>query len=123
MRARAALLIPAAAFALSCAVSAWSISRHFEGGLSHEFCNYAEIGRNLLEGKGLRTRMVYPYTLALLDQRGVPYDGFAPVLDRFPLQAWLTALSERVFGATDGAVLVLSASLLALTAALCAAAG
>ena len=117
------IAIPIVAFFASFAVSIWSISAHFEGGLSHEFCNYAEIGRNLTEGRGLRTRMVYPSTLALLDQRAVAFTGLAPVLDRFPLQAVLTAGAERLAGDRDGAVLGLSALCLAALAALTSAAG
>lgn len=109
-------LIPAAAFALSTGVSTWSIGRHFEGALTHEFCNYAEIGRNLVEGRGLRTAMVYPYTLALLDERGIGFDGLAPVLDRFPLHAVLASVALRLGGVGDGSLLALSALLLGLVA-------
>ncbi|MBI4425361.1 MAG: hypothetical protein HY554_16650 [Elusimicrobia bacterium] len=117
------LLLPAAAFLLSLGVSAWSFARHFEGGLTHEFCNYAEIGRNLNEGLGLRTRLIYPYTLAVLDRRGIPFNGLAPVLDRFPLQAVLSAGAQRLWGDDDGAVAALSSLLLGLVAAATALAG
>ncbi|MBI5202476.1 MAG: hypothetical protein HY925_12870 [Elusimicrobia bacterium] len=116
-------LIPAAAFLLCTLVSAWSISRHFEGALTHEFCNYAEIGRNIVEGKGLKTSMVYPFTLALLDERGIEFDGLAPVLDRFPLQAVMAGFAERLGGPQDASLLILSALLLGLVAAGTSAAG
>lgn len=117
------LAIPAAAFLLSSSVSLWSFLRHFEGGLSHEFCNYAEIGRNLASGKGLVTGMVYPFTLALLDARGIPFEGAAPVLDRFPLHAALNAAAIRLGGAEDAPVATLSILLLGLVAGGTSAAG
>lgn len=117
-----------ACFALTClslGVSSWTLSRHFEGGVSQEFCQYLEIGRNLLDGRGFRTAAVYPFTLAFLDERGIPFDAdhLAPVLDRFPMQAYLTALSELVLGKTDLAAEALSALLLALCAAATCAVG
>lgn len=120
---RRVLLLPVLAFLLSVSVSGWSFLRHFEGGLSHEFCNYAEIGRNIISGRGLTTGMVYPFTLAVLDARGVPFEGSAPVLDRFPLHAYLAAGAEALGGAHDGSLAALSVLLLGLTAALTAAAG
>jgi 4-amino-4-deoxy-L-arabinose transferase-like glycosyltransferase len=103
----------------SLAVSAWSIARFSEGGVTFEFCQYAEIGRNLLEGRGYRTAEVSPYVLAYLDERGIPFDAAhpAPVLDRFPLQSLLTAAAEALLGRRDAAVLALSALILAACAA------
>ncbi|MBI4348141.1 MAG: hypothetical protein HY553_14970 [Elusimicrobia bacterium] len=115
--------LPLAAFLLSVGVSTWSFKRHFEGALTHEFCNYAEIGRNIVEGHGLRTRMVYPFTLALLDARGLSFDGLAPVLDRFPLQAALSGLVQGLLGVSDASVAALSALQLGLVAGGTAAAG
>ena len=48
--------------ASSLAVSYRSIATYFEGGITWEFCQYAEIGRNLIQGKGFRT--LRPSTLA-----------------------------------------------------------
>ncbi|MBI3549108.1 MAG: hypothetical protein HY078_08730 [Elusimicrobia bacterium] len=104
---------------LSLVVSFVSISRHFEGGVTWEFCQYAEIGRNLLQGKGYRTAAVTPYALAYMDEKGIPFDARhpAPVLDRFMLQSALTAAIERLCGTDDAAVAALSAILLAACAA------
>lgn len=120
---KSARFLPVAALLLSAAVSTWSLGRHFEGALTHEFCNYAEIGRNLVEGRGLKTAMVYPFTLAVLDERGELFDGLAPVLDRFPLHAALNALALVAGGEGDGGPAALSALLLGLLAAATAAAG
>lgn len=116
---RRASLFAAAAAAASLAVSFFSISRHFEGGVTWEFCHYAEIGRNLAEGRGYGTAMVPPYVLAWLDARGVPFDErtLAPVLDRFPLQAALSAAALRLAGGDDAAIAALAAGLLAACAA------
>lgn len=119
------LLLGAVPVLLSLAVSLRSISRHFEGGVTWEFCHYGEIGRNLLETGAYRTREVTPWTLALLDARGIPFDAAhpAPVLDRFPLQAALSALAEKLGGADDAALAALSALLMAGCVAAAFAAG
>lgn len=110
-------------FLLSCLVSAFCFARYFEGGLSQEFCHYSEIGRNLLEGRGYRTAMVHPYTLAVLDRRGIPFEELAPVLDRFPAHAVLSAAAQAIVGSGDAAMAALSIFLLAACAAAVFAAG
>ena len=67
------LMAVLAVFIISAAVSGWSVSRNFEGGLTHEFCQYSEIGRNIRAGEGLRSRMIYSSALATLDERGIPF--------------------------------------------------
>lgn len=106
-------------FLLSCSVSLVSFSRNFEGGITHEFCQYAEIGRNILEGKGFVSGMVTATYLAYLDKRGIPFDGqrLSPVLDRFPVHAYLSAAAQGLMGKNDAAVGALSIFLLALCAA------
>ena len=106
-----------ALFLLSCAVSTWSIARNFEGGVAQEFCHYGEIGRNILEGRGYRTGLAYPSTLAYLDAHAIPFRGDAPVIDRFPLFAYLLAGAERLGGANDVSILMVSVVLLGLFAA------
>ncbi len=122
---RALLAAPAALFLLSCAVSTWSLRRHFEGGITWEFCHYAEIGRNIAKGRGLMTRLVTPYDLAYLDSRGLPFDAAhpAPVADRFPLQAYLAAFAERLGGARDSSVAMVCVASLGLWAAATAVVG
>ncbi|OGS48293.1 MAG: hypothetical protein A3J79_08195, partial [Elusimicrobia bacterium RIFOXYB2_FULL_62_6] len=109
-------LAAAALFLLSLSVSTWSIVRHFEGGLSHEFCHYGEIGRNIAEGKGYVTAAVYPATLAQMEQRSVEFEAHAPVLDRFPLYAYFTAAAVKLGGPNDTSVVLASAVTLALFA-------
>lgn len=105
-----------AVFLVSAALSAWSAHRNFEGGLTYEFCHYAEIARNVRAGEGLSTRMIYPAVLALFDERGIPFGEYNPVLDRFPLHAWLTAAAQALWGDTDAAPLILSILSLAVLA-------
>lgn len=103
---------------VSFSVSAYSFSRYFEGGISHEFCQYAEIARNVLEGRGFHTATVWTSTLAWMDSRGIPFsqEHLAPVMARFPLQSALTAGAMLLVGKTDAAPALLSV----LMAALCA---
>lgn len=114
-RAAALAALGAAAVALSLAVSLASIARHYEGAVTWEAAQYAEIGRNLLETGLWRTRAVTPWTLAALDARGEAFDTAhpAPVLDRFALQSLLCAAAERLAGADDAANAALSALLMA----------
>lgn len=116
-RYRNILLCAAAAFLVSAAVSFLSASNNFGGGLSNEFCQYAEIARNIRQGKGMTTRMIYPGALALFDKHGIAFGEYNPVIDRFPLHAWTTAAAQSVFGESDSASLILSAIFLALLAA------
>jgi hypothetical protein len=91
---------------LVAALFALGQSALFKGGQSFEFSHYGEIGRRLSGGEGYRTGVFYPAELAILaEKRKTPVAGPGPVLSRFPLHAILVALSVKVFGPVDGAVL------------------
>lgn len=111
-------------FAISSVISFWVEYKNYEGGISQEFCHYSEIGRNINEGKGFRTNVLFPSSLAILESAGKA--GFpeksAPVIDRFPLHAYLTALFQKFLGINDEAQLMLSLFYLALLSAATAAA-
>ena len=67
-----------------------------------EFCQYAEIGRNLAIDGRYGTRLVEPMALAFLDR--VPpgaIDAHWPVANRYPLPALVIAALMRLFGTTD----------------------
>jgi len=89
----------------------------FFWGKTYEFCHYAEIGRNILAGDGLWTRVAIPSALAYYDKLGIGYVNGWPVLDRFPLYPYLLALSMAIFGLNDFAVFVVAATSYALCAA------
>jgi 4-amino-4-deoxy-L-arabinose transferase-like glycosyltransferase len=91
------------------AVSLVSYRIYFSGGITFEFCHYAEIARNVIEGRGFWTATWYPSYQAQFDAANIPIDGLAPVLDRFPLQAAWVAIFEACFGATDFAVVLAQA--------------
>src|SRR5581483_4921407 len=76
---------------------------HFHGGATYEFCHYAEIASNLLNGQGYSTRTFYPSELAFLEQTGVNAAALhaAPVAFRFPLFAFWSALWMAFAGQTD----------------------
>ncbi len=73
----------------------------FRGASTWEFAAYAEIGRNILCGHGFTTRILYPGTLAILDRRGLGAAPYTPVIQRFPLPAFVSAASQALFGSTD----------------------
>ena len=77
----------------------WRI--RFFSGRTYEFCHYAEIARNIVAGRGYWTDMAFPGSLAVYDQLGISGERGWPVLDRFPLYAYWTALFMRVFGPSD----------------------
>lgn len=93
------------------------MSRDFPGGQSLEFCHYAEIGRNLAAGRGLRTEVLYPAEAALLAARGADFGGPVRVVGRFPLFAVLVGAAQAVLGPTDAAVLAAAGFALAFAAA------
>jgi hypothetical protein len=67
-----------------------------------EFCQYAEIGRNLVERGRFETGLVEPMALAWIDARGLGgHAGHWPVINRFPLPCLMTALAWRLFGDAD----------------------
>ncbi|TBR19646.1 hypothetical protein EPO15_14045 [bacterium] len=74
---------------------------YFSGANTFEFGQYAEIGRNILAGHGFTTRVLYPSTLAALDGLGLARLEYTPVDHRFPLPAFLSALSQALLGETD----------------------
>ena len=111
--AAAAAFIAGAVFALTAAHS-------FPGGASLEFCHYGEIGRNIAQGLGPKTGILYPAEAALLARGGADMSGLLPPLGRFPLFALLVGAAEALFGARDAAVLAASGTALSLAAA-CAA--
>ncbi len=107
-----------AAFAIALAVDAGFLRVKFFSGRTYEFCHYGEIGRRLVRGEGLCTRLCLPGSLALYDRLGVRRRGGWPVADRFPVYAYWVACFERVLGESDAAVLAAAATSYALCAAL-----
>ncbi|MBI5244051.1 MAG: glycosyltransferase family 39 protein [Elusimicrobia bacterium] len=95
------ILIGLGLFASSLFVSHWSFRRYFQGGTNYEFCHYAEIARNILEGRGYRTSVFYPSELAYLKNAGADPAPMGPVLTRFPLYAYWSALWMKIGGADD----------------------
>ncbi|MCG2725186.1 MAG: glycosyltransferase family 39 protein [Elusimicrobia bacterium] len=95
-------------FLVSIIISTWVSYKNFEGGLSHEFCHYAEIARNIKAGKGFKTKMAYPSTLAIFKSNKISFEEYAPVIDRFPLHAFATAAAFALWGESDESVLALS---------------
>jgi hypothetical protein len=70
--------------------------------LTFEFCQYAEIGRNIAVDGSYSTRLVEPMALALIDraQAQAP-DGRWPVVNRYPLPCVVIAALMRMFGASE----------------------
>ena len=69
-----------------------------------EFCQYAEIGKNLAESGRFATRLVEPMALAVLDAEPPERRGSGdlwPVVNRYPLPCWVVAALMRVVGPTD----------------------
>jgi hypothetical protein len=70
--------------------------------LTFEFCQYAEIGRNLALDGTFDTRLVEPMALAAIDHSQVgPPSGRWPVVNRYPLPCLVVAGLMRVLGPTD----------------------
>jgi hypothetical protein len=100
-------LLAGALFCAVLALFAVSYLRFFWGGQTFEFCSYAEIGSNILHGRGFATSSFVPSELAYLDAAGVPVAQTGPVLTRFPLFAlwsafWLALGGGRDFGMALG---------------------
>ncbi|MBI3297429.1 MAG: hypothetical protein HYZ75_04655 [Elusimicrobia bacterium] len=73
----------------------------FSGGATYEFCQYGEIARNLLEGKGLTTQVFWPGELAVLAAAGKGSPEYALPMSRYPLSALWTALWLPLGGGGD----------------------
>ena len=111
---------PLVVFGLSCGVF-WLSSRAISQPptwRTFEFCQYAEIGRNLATEGRYDTRLVEPMALAVLDRAGVTGDRW-PVVDRYPLPAFVVAGLMTVFGATDRAAAWSNGLALGVLAATC----
>jgi len=100
-----AWLGPLIVFALSCLVFEASarIIKLPPAWRTFEFCQYAEIGRNLAEDGAYDTRVMEPMALAMIDRDmiGPTRAGFWPVVNRYPLPPFVIASLMRVFGTTD----------------------
>lgn len=94
-----------AAFGLTLLWTGWVYAAFFRGANTFEFAEYAEIGRNILGGHGFTTRILYPSMLATLDGAGLARLEYTPINHRFALPAYLSALSQALFGSTDFASL------------------
>ncbi len=70
-----------------------------------EFCQYAEIGRNLATEGSYNTRLVEPMALAMIDrdQVGPKLSGRWPVVNRYPLPCFVVAGLMKLVGTTDRA--------------------
>jgi hypothetical protein len=99
-----AVLGPVVVFGLSCAVFSYStwVVRMPPAWYTFEFCQYAEIGRNLAAEGTFDTRLVEPMALAYIDAHRVGPPGPRwPVVNRYPLPCLVIAALMRAFGATD----------------------
>lgn len=95
-------------FAVACGVFAASthLIQHPPAWLTFEFCQYAEIGRNLAADGRFDTRLVEPMALAYIDEHARPgrNDGARwPVINRYPLPALVVAGLMTALGPTDRA--------------------
>jgi hypothetical protein len=94
-------IIPLALFAGTILLFVLSFRAYFHGGESFEFCHYAEIASNILDGRGFATRFFYPSSLAYLREAGKVIDPLGPVFERFPLYSGWCALWMAVGGRGD----------------------
>lgn len=113
-RGRPAILV----LALACAWTGWVYASYFRGANTYEFGEYAEIGRNILHGRGFTTRVLYPAMLANLQALGLAGLDYTPVSHRFPLPAYLSAASQGLFGETDFGSVALTLALFSAWVAL-----
>jgi hypothetical protein len=94
-------------FALACAVFAASAAliRLPPAWMTFEFCQYAEIGRNLAVDGRFDTRLIEPMALAYVDRHRVVDPAHPPsrwpVIDRFPLPCLVVASLMKAFGPTS----------------------
>lgn len=99
--ARVPRWMTAAVFLAALAWGLLNYSLFFRGANTYEFGHYAEIGRNIAEGHGWRTRVVYPATLKMLEGNGLAAEPYLPVNNRFPLPSYISALFQKAGGSTD----------------------
>ena len=85
-----------------------------------EFCQYAEIGRNLVVDGRYDTRLVEPMALAFLDRapRGARAARW-PVVNRYPLPGLVVAALMKIWGTSDTAAAWSNGLAISLLAALC----
>ena len=91
-------------FLLSCVVF-WLTTRAVQvppAWRTFEFCQYAEIGRNLLQERAFETNLVEPMALAYIDRFRIsaPTERW-PVLNRYPLPCFVIAGLMGLLGPTD----------------------
>jgi hypothetical protein len=101
-----AMLGSLSVFGLSCAVF-WYTTRVVRlppAWYTFEFCQYAEIGKNLATEGTFDTRLVEPMALAYIDRHRVGPPGPRwPVINRYPLPCLVIAGLMRAFGANETA--------------------
>ena len=96
----------AVVFALACGVF-WASTKVVAkppAWLTFEFCQYAEIGKNLAEEGRFDTRLIEPMALAMIDReqrREATVPGRWPVVNRYPLPCFVIAGLMKLFGPTD----------------------
>ena len=112
-------------FSLSCLVF-WLDSRAIRmppAWRTFEFCQYAEIGRNLAQEGKYDTRLVEPMALAMLDRSGAgSVSARWPVVDRYPLPCLAVAGLMKAFGPTATVAAWSNGLAISLLAAACYAA-
>lgn len=69
---------------------------YFNGGESYEFCHYAEIAHQILSGHGFSTSIHYPSDLATLEKTFYGGTLLTPVVFRFPLFSYWSALWMKI---------------------------
>ena len=83
-----------------------------------EFCQYAEIGRNLVVDGTFDTKLVEPMALASIDREWRdPHPGRWPVVNRYPLPCLVVAAWMKLLGPTDMAAACSNGLAIALLAA------
>jgi 4-amino-4-deoxy-L-arabinose transferase-like glycosyltransferase len=70
---------------------------------NNDALDYAQVGRQLYQGKGFTSLHIFAYELPLLKEKGFLNKEF-PILHRFPLPCVLDALSFFLFGPSEFAV-------------------
>lgn len=108
-------------FSLSCGVFLVSagLIRRPPAWLTFEFCQYAEIGRNLRRDGAFETNLVEPMALAYLDRhQGGTTRARWPVINRYPLPCVVVAGLMRVLGPSDMAAAWSNGPAIGLLAAL-----
>ena len=112
----------AVVFCLSCCVF-WLTCRVVKlppAWRTFEFCQYAEIGRNIVVDGRYDTRLVEPMALAFLDRvPGAARAARWPVVNRYPLPGLVVAAVMRFLGASDTAAAWSNGLAIGLLAALC----